>query len=80
MLLLSILNVNNYCLFIKLTYGKLDLSNLLRKLILKADKAALEKAEIIELIQQGVSNRLSENLTGALQRYCAEVLRLENSD
>jgi len=49
------------------------LSNLLRRLILKANKASLEKAEIIESIQQGVSHRLSENLTGSLQRNCAEV-------
>jgi hypothetical protein len=49
------------------------LSNLLRRLITNTDNHSLQKPELIELIQQGVSNRLQENALGILQRQCAEV-------
>jgi len=49
-------------------------SNYLRKLIIKANKEALMRPEIIEFIQTGVSNRLSENMSGGLQKNCAEAV------
>jgi hypothetical protein len=49
------------------------LTNFLRALIEKAPKEYLQSPEIVEFIQQGVTNRLSENISSQLHRKCGEV-------